>query len=118
MMTDTETPETNPTKVRWTATAAGYAFVLAMGAMAMWMAPSPASVEVQKSSAMATAPFTAFAGSGSGRVVLGQPEGNQVANGASSHREMSSLDHTSLNNPDLMPVSNPPPMAVAAYNYR
>jgi hypothetical protein len=82
MQNDTETPETNPNKGRWTATAAGYAFVLAMGAMAMWMAPSPASDAAHQSSAAATAPFTAFAGSGSGRVVLGQPEGKQLADGS------------------------------------
>jgi hypothetical protein len=82
MMNDTETPETNPNKVHWTATVAGYVLVLAMGAMAMWMAPSPAPDAAHQSSAAATAPFTAFAGSGSGRVVLGQPEGKQLADGS------------------------------------
>lgn len=116
MMNDTKTPETNPNKVRWTATAAGYAFVLAMGAIAMWVAPSPAPLTAQTSSAMATAPFTAFAGSASGRVVLGQPEGKQLADGASAYPEAGSLDHSKLNNPDLTPATNPAPMAVAAYN--
>jgi hypothetical protein len=116
MMNDTETTETSAHQVHWTATAAGYAFVLAMGAMAMWVAPSPASLAAQKSSAMATAPFTAFAGSGSGRVVLGQPGGNQVADGASPYRELSSLDRAKLNHPDLIPASNPAPMMVAVYN--
>jgi hypothetical protein len=82
MMNDTKTSETNPNKIRWTATAAGYVFVLAMGLIAMWVAPSPASLASQKSSAMATAPYVAFAGSGSGRVVLGQPEGKQLADGS------------------------------------
>jgi hypothetical protein len=79
MMNDTEATEITPHKVHWTATVVGYAFVIAMGAMAIWVAPSPASLAAQRSSAMATAPFTAFAGSGSERAVLGQPEGIQVA---------------------------------------
>lgn len=112
MTNDTEAPETNPTKGHWTATATGYAFVLAMGAMAIWVAPSPVSVAAQKSSTMAAAPFAAFAGSGSGRVVLGQP-GGQVAEGASSYRQGGSVDHSKLNNSDLTPAPNPAPVAVA-----
>jgi hypothetical protein len=91
MMNDIETTETNPNKVRWTATVAGYAFVLAMGAVAIWVTPSPASDAARQSSATATAPFTAFAGSESGRVVLGQPEGNQMADGSAPNGKSARL---------------------------
>lgn len=118
MMNDTDFTETNlstPHKNHRFITAAGYVFVIAMGAIAMWVAPSPASVGPQQSLATANASVTPFGGT-TGRVVLGQPEESQLPDGIARNLEVRSLDHSKLNNPDLIPAPNPAPMAVAAYN--